>query len=96
MDDLTALLELCRTRARHYQSFELEAQLQASCSWGRGAAPDVSRGTWPWSMGAQLLAWHRFESLLFARCPTAAACKLDCLACPAARRATARCRCGVR
>lgn len=28
IDDLLALLELCRTRARHYQSFELEAQLQ--------------------------------------------------------------------
>lgn len=28
-DDLLALLELCRSRAREYQFFELEAQLQA-------------------------------------------------------------------
>ena len=42
-DDLAALLELCRERAREYQAFELEAQLQARPPAGSfplaGAAP---------------------------------------------------------
>lgn len=32
VDDLLALLELCRSRAREYQCFELEAQLQGYCT----------------------------------------------------------------
>lgn len=60
IDDLLALLELCRTRARHYQSFELEAQLQVGGSWDaasfnswvgwRGAPQAVVAGdSTPWA-----------------------------------------------
>ncbi|PRW45239.1 hypothetical protein C2E21_6322 [Chlorella sorokiniana] len=43
INDLLALVELCRTRARHYQSFELEAQLQGYCTlqmWRALSGPD--------------------------------------------------------
>ena len=43
MDDVLALLELCRARARFYQSFECEAQLQGYCTlqmWRSMSGPD--------------------------------------------------------
>lgn len=43
VDDLLALLDLCRSRAREYQLFELEAQLQGYCTlqmWRAMSAPD--------------------------------------------------------
>lgn len=43
LDDLAALLELCRSRAREYQSFECEAMLQGYCTlqmWRAMSAPD--------------------------------------------------------
>ena len=42
-DDLLALLELCRGRARAYQSFECVAQLQGFCTlqmWRAMSQPD--------------------------------------------------------
>lgn len=42
MEDLLALLELCRARAREYQAFELEKSLQGYCTlqmWRAMSAP---------------------------------------------------------
>lgn len=54
-DDLASLLELCRERAREYQSFELEAQLQGYCTlqmWRAMSQPDgLQRFTDWWAAG---------------------------------------------
>ena len=87
--DLLALLELCRTRARDYQSYELTAQLHGYCTlqmWRSMSQPDGLQSFSDWcaaggggGKGEDGPRWRRCASL----CPHPS---------PAAV-ATCRCRC---